>query len=54
MKEDVARKTVKENELKKENIEHKKERADLSKRRAEQDEKMKQTEKEEVSQKNVT
>ena len=54
MEEDVARKTVKENELKKENIEHKKERADLSKRRAEQDEKMKQTEKEEVSQKNVT
>ena len=54
MEEDVAHKTVKGNELKKENIEHKKERVDLSKRRAEQDEKMKQTEKEEVSQKNVT
>ena len=41
MEEDVAHKTVKENELKKENIECKKERADLSKRRAEQDKKMK-------------
>ena len=39
MEEDVAHKAVKENELKKENIERKKERADLSKRRAEQDEK---------------
>ena len=51
MEEDVARKTVKENELEKENIECKNERADLPKRRAEQDEKMKQTKKEEVSQK---
>ena len=54
MEEDVAHKTVKENELKKESIERKKETADLSKRRAEQDEKVKQTEKEEVSQKNMT
>ena len=54
MEEDIAHKTVKENELEKENIERKKQTADLLKRRAEQDEKMKQTEKEEVSQKNVT
>ena len=53
MEEDVARKTVKENELEKGNIEHKKESVDLSKGRAEKDEEMKQTEKEEVSKKNV-